>query len=116
MYHAILSVSDVLTAVDFYVDRLGFWLAFSEGTPPRFAAVNLGKVQLFLERGTPAPGGCALYFIVGNADELCALHESRGVEIVVPPGDRAYGLRDYTALDGAGYRLTFGHRLRPESA
>lgn len=98
------------------MNRLGFWLAYSEGTPPTFAGVNLGKVQLFLEHGTPSPGGCALSFVVGNADELCALHKSRGVEIIEPPDDRSYRLRDYTVLDESGYRLTFGHRLRPGSS
>jgi hypothetical protein len=115
-YHAILAVSDVRMAVDFYVNRLGFWLAFSEGTPPTFAGRESGKGPAVSRAWNTESGCCALYFVVGNADELCALHKSRGVEIIELPGDRSYHLRDYTVLDESGYRLTFGHRLRPGSS
>ena len=110
-HHAILSVSDVQAAADYYVEKLGFTLAFTEGQPPTFAGVNLGHVQIFLQKGTPAPQGCSVYFVVGNADELCAFHSANGVEIVVPAEDRVYGLRDYSVRDLSGYYLTFGHRL-----
>ena len=73
--------------------------------------MNLGEVQIFLEQGTPSPQGCSVYFVVGDADELYAFHRANGVEIVEPPGDRAYGFRDYTVRDLHGYRLTFGHHL-----
>jgi predicted enzyme related to lactoylglutathione lyase len=107
--HAILAVSDVRSAIDFYTNRLGFWLAFAEGDPPTFAGLNLGSVQLFLERGTPSPQGCSVYFVIDDADALHRFHESSGIEILEPPGDRPYGLRDYTVRDSSGYRLAFGH-------
>jgi hypothetical protein len=34
-----------------------------------------------------------------------------GVDIVVTPDDRDYGLRDYSVRDLHGYRLTFGHYI-----
>lgn len=111
-YHAILSVPDVRDAVEFYTTKLGFWLAFAEGNPPNFAGINLGQVQMFLEQGTPSPEGCAVYFVVNDADNLHQLHRSSGVQIVETLGDRAYRLRDYTVRDPYGYRLTFGHRLQ----
>lgn len=110
-YHATLAVSDVRSAIDFYTTKLGFWLAFAEGDPPHFAGVNLGRVQMFLEHGTPSPQGCSVYFVVSDADKLHRFHQSSGVEIIEPPGDRPYGLRDYTVRDGCGYRLSFGHHL-----
>ena len=110
-HHAILSVGDVRAAADFYAAKLGFTVAFTEGDPPTFAGVNLGRVQIFLSRGTPAPQGCSVYFVVGDADALHDFHAAGGVDVAVPPGDRPYGLRDYTVRDLDGYRLTFGHRL-----
>lgn len=108
--HAILAVSDVRGAVEYYTTKLGFWLAFAEGDPPIFAGVNLGSVQLFLESGSPCPQGCSVYFVIDDADVLYRFHESSGVEILDgPPRDRSYGLRDYTVKDCCGYRLTFGH-------
>jgi catechol 2,3-dioxygenase-like lactoylglutathione lyase family enzyme len=110
-YHAIFAVSDVRTAIEFYTTKLGFWLAFAEGDPPTFAGVNIGHVQLFLEKGTPNPQGCAAYFVVSDADALYQFHLSNEVEILQPIEDRPYHLRDYTVSDADGYRLTFGHQL-----
>jgi catechol 2,3-dioxygenase-like lactoylglutathione lyase family enzyme len=111
-HHACLAVRDVGAAVEFYTTKLGFWSPFMEGDPPAFAGVNLGDVQIFLQRGTPSPDGCSVYFVVGDADELCAFHRSNGVAIALEPDDRPYHLRDYSVRDLDGYYLTFGHRLQ----
>jgi len=108
-HHAALVVTDVLAAVEFYTTKLGFSLGFTWGDPTSFAGVNLDQVQLFLEQGTPNPEGCSVNFVVGDADELYEFQRVNGVEVVVPPGDRPYGLRDYTVRDLHGYRLGFGH-------
>src|SRR4029453_4112231 len=97
--------------VEFYTTKLGFRSAFVEGEPPSFAGVNLSRVQIFLQRGTPSPKGCSVYFVVDDADELHDFHRAQGVEITQPLGERPYGLRDYTARDLHGYHLSFGHRL-----
>ena len=80
------------------------------------AGVNLGNVQIFLEQGTPNPKGCSVYFVVGDADELYEFHRANGVEIVAPPEDQPYGIRDYTVRDLYGYQLSFGHRLLADAA
>jgi catechol 2,3-dioxygenase-like lactoylglutathione lyase family enzyme len=109
--HAALCVSDVPAAVDFYTNKLGFRLGFTWGEPPSMAGVNLGNVQMFLERGEPNPRGCSVYFVVGNADELYNFQRANGVDIVAVPEDRPYGLRDYRVRDLHGYELGFGHHL-----
>jgi catechol 2,3-dioxygenase-like lactoylglutathione lyase family enzyme len=111
MHHTTLVVSDVDEAVDFYVQHLGFKTDFVEEDPAIFAGVSLGRVQIFLERGTPNPAGVSVYFVVGDADELHDFHKGKGVEITDPPQDRPYELRDYGVLDLYGYRLRFGHHL-----
>jgi catechol 2,3-dioxygenase-like lactoylglutathione lyase family enzyme len=111
-FHAALRVADLSAAVEFYTTRLGFLHAFSWGEPPTMAGVNIGETQIFLERGAPAPQGCSLYFVVGNADQLYEFHRAHHVEVLETLGDRAWGLRDYTVHDLDGYALTFGHRLQ----
>jgi catechol 2,3-dioxygenase-like lactoylglutathione lyase family enzyme len=121
--HASLAVTDILAAVEFYTNKLGFKLAFTWGDPPTFAGVNLGQVQIFLEQGEPNPKGCAVYFVLGEADgiygrgtdELYEFHLANGVEIVHPPVDQPYGIRDYRVRDLHGYVLGFGHR-QPHAA
>lgn len=109
--HAGLAVADIATAVEFYIHKLGFKLGFTWGNPPTFAGVNLDKVQMFLQKGTPDPKGCAVYFLVGDADRLYEFHRAQGAEIAQEIGDRDYGIRDYVVRDLHGYYLSFGHRL-----
>jgi catechol 2,3-dioxygenase-like lactoylglutathione lyase family enzyme len=111
--HAGLAVDDLPAAIAYYVEKLGFQHAFSWGDPPTFAGVNLGKVQIFLAKGTPSPSPetGAVYFIVGDADELYEFHRANGVEIVQGIDDRSYGIRDYVLRDLNGYHLVFGHHL-----
>lgn len=109
--HPVLPVRDVAAAVDFYTKQLGFFLAFAEGDPPHFAGVNLGHVQLFLRLGEPNPKGCAVFFLVDNADDLYELQRGNGVEVMHPPVDQPYGIRDYRVRDLHGYELAFGHHL-----
>ena len=111
MQHPALPVRDVAAAVEFYTQRLGFKLGFTFGDPPSIAGVSLGNVQVFLEQGTPNPAGCGVYFVVGDADELYEFQRRSGVEVVEPPGDRHYGLRDYRVRDLHGYSLSFGHNI-----
>lgn len=110
-HHASLSVGDVLAAAEFYTAKLGFRLGFTWGDPPTIAGVNLDHVQIFLEQGTPNPSGCSVYFVVGDADELYEFQRANGVEIVDPPADRPWGIRDYRVRDLNGYVLIFGHPL-----
>ena len=109
--HAVLAVSDILAAVDFYTTKLGFKLGFTWGDPPTFAGVNLGKVQMFLQKGTPDPKGCSVTFLVGDADQLYEFHRANGVEVAEEIADREYGIRDYAVRDLHGYYLSFGHHL-----
>src|SRR5688500_11972920 len=109
--HPSLAVEDVAAAAEFYTKKLGFSQSFTWGEPPAMAGVNLGNVQIFLEKGTPSPKGLSVYFVVGNADELYEFHRANGVDVVQPPGYREYGIRDYTVRDLHGYHLGFGHQL-----
>ena len=110
-HHATLSVGDVQASAEFYATKLGFILAFTAGDPPTFAGVNLDCVQIFLTKGQPAPPACSVYFVVDDADQLCAWHRSSGIEIVEPLRDQPYRLREYAVRDLDGYYLYFGHRL-----
>jgi catechol 2,3-dioxygenase-like lactoylglutathione lyase family enzyme len=110
-HHAGLAVSDVPAAVDFYTTKLGFRIGFTWGEPVTFAGLDLDRVQIFLQQGTPSPGGSTVYFRVGDADELYEFHRRNGVDVAAPIDDREYGLRDYTIRDAAGYLLTFGHSI-----
>jgi len=109
--HAGLAVIDIPAAIEFYTKRLGFEKGFTWGDPPTFAGMNLGKVQIFLQKGTPDPKGCCVYFLVDDADALYEFHHAQGIEVAQEIGDREYGIRDYVVRDLNGYYLSFGHHL-----
>jgi uncharacterized glyoxalase superfamily protein PhnB len=109
--HPTFLVNDVLAAADYYVSKLAFRRGSSWGDPPTMIGVNLGGVSMHLAQGTPSPNGCSVYFVIGDADELYEFQRANGAEIVAPPEDRPYGLRDYRVRDQDGYELGFGHRL-----
>ena len=81
-HHATLSVSDVRAAADFYANKFGFTVAFTQGEPPTFAGVNLGHTQIFLNKGTPAPQGCSVYFVGDDAAEQLDSRACRRVSAV----------------------------------
>ncbi|HJU72587.1 MAG TPA: VOC family protein [Gemmatimonadaceae bacterium] len=110
-HHTGIYMTDIMTAVAFYRDKLGFTVGFTWGEPTSMAGMNLDKIQIFLEQGTPDPKGCNLYFVVGDADELYEFQRANGVEILQPPTDQHYGLRDFAVKDLHGYVLSFGHYI-----
>jgi hypothetical protein len=74
--------------------------------------VNLDKTQIFLDQNYPPnPTGCCLFFNVDDVDALHAFHQSTGVEIAQPIGDRPWRIRDYTVYDLNGYHIVFGQHL-----
>ena len=110
-HHVTLPVPDIREAVDFYTTKLGFRLGFFWEDPPTFAGVLLDHTQIFFSRGTPSPQGTTVFFDVGDADELFEFHRANGLEVVEPPGDREYGIRDYMIRDRYGNYLGFGHPI-----
>src|SRR3954462_376868 len=104
---ATLAAADVAAPIDVYTTKLGFTLAFVwGGEPPTFAGLNLGDVQIFLQKGKPEKHIASVVFAVGNADELFDYHRANGVTVVEPIADREYGIRDYMVQDNNGHYLT----------
>jgi GNAT superfamily N-acetyltransferase/catechol 2,3-dioxygenase-like lactoylglutathione lyase family enzyme len=108
---AILAVADVPAAVRFYRDKLGFTGEWLWGDPPSFGGVSWGKVGIMFclqpDLAARVEGHQHAFFVRG-IDRLHELHRARGVEVVSPPEDKPWGLREYTVRDPNGYRLRFG--------
>jgi len=104
-----LRVRDVARAIDFYTSALGFRVGFKWGEPLRFAGMNFGEVQLFLQQGDVGSVPAQVYFVVDDADALHEYQARQGARVLRPPADQEYELRDYTVADLDGNELTFGH-------
>ena len=105
-HHPTYQVSDVNATIDFYTNKLGFTLGFTWGEGPHMAGLNLGEVSIHVIRGKPNPEGHEVYFIVGDADELFEFQKNNGVEVLLPPTDQIYEIRDYRVREAAQIYLS----------
>jgi catechol 2,3-dioxygenase-like lactoylglutathione lyase family enzyme len=107
-----LSVRDLARSVTFY-RVLGFDLLREE---KRFAVLAWEGHHLFLQQGDhlPEPPATAVINVrvmVPDVDQIWQRLTELGPRIIVPIGDRRYGLRDFTIVDPDGYELRFATRL-----
>jgi uncharacterized glyoxalase superfamily protein PhnB len=118
-----LVISDALPAIKaFYVDRIGARTVFDF---PEYLQVRFGDddgdPELAFMRTTGAPQlgpqeafagkGIIVSILVENADTHHRALVERGVAIELPPSDKPWGWRSFTARDPSGVVLDFFHAL-----
>ncbi|BCA56927.1 glyoxalase [Nitrospira sp. KM1] len=107
----ILTVRDITKAKSFFVHNLGFTLDFDWGAPPTYAGLHRDAVCIHLiqEGASRQKAGTGNITILSNeVDELFIQCQRNGVDIVVPPEDRPYGLRDFAFRDPDGNVINVG--------
>jgi catechol 2,3-dioxygenase-like lactoylglutathione lyase family enzyme len=127
------AVTDLGASTTWYREALGFELVGqipgSPGSEPHGVASHLRWTRgadLFLIADDPeSPAalpderrglGVTLTFgmVEGSVDELAARAQAHGAEVLLPPVDRPWNVREVLILDPDGYRLLFTQRLDPE--
>ena len=113
-------VADVVKAAAYYADALGFTVPRMWGEPPHFCiAIRDGLEVMLNQVGDAASvhpnavqdGRLDAYFVVDDADALFAEYEAKRADLVCPPQDQLYGMRDFTVRDLDGHLMAFGHDL-----
>ena len=112
----IFAVHDIAKSMAFYVEHLGFEVDFVYGDPEFYAGLIKDDVELHLIAETSpnakqSAGNGYLSILTDEVDELCRKLIAANIEIVVPPGDRDYGLRDFNIQDPDGNVLILGAPL-----
>jgi len=107
-----IHVPDVRVTVDWYVD-IGFKIVDTYddgGDGLSFAILELGNSEvMFNQGGQPSEQRrreVDLYIYTENVDELFDRLKDR-VEIVEPPHDQFYGMREFIIRDINGFWITF---------
>ncbi len=107
----ILYVRDFAEAMEYYTKKLLFRKLWDWGDPPGFGAVKLGQVEIFFcLKGQGQPGTWLSIFM----DEVDAYHEriaSLGADIVQPPRDMPWGMREMEVRDPNQHIIRFGHGI-----
>ena len=109
-------VVDLNSSVEYYRDRFGFSLDWSEDGIG-LAGISRGSCRLFLAnaeyrsyRGNSAP--IVIWLNLDSVDEVNELHSDwsgRGATITSAPETKPYGLHEFTAsdLDGNQFRVFY---------
>jgi predicted enzyme related to lactoylglutathione lyase len=113
---SVLAVQDLGRATRFYVDVLG--LSEDAIRSPGWSFLSRDHFHLMLgECRDEIPAGATgnhswyVHLLVDDVDTYHAEVQSRGADIISPPTDRAYGLREFIILTPDGHRLVIGQSL-----
>lgn len=104
-------VSDVATSLAHYRDALGFDVTFQYGGPTFYVCLCRDEVALHLLAANKTQrfaGNGGLCIFVRDVDAVHAELVKRGANIVKPPQNYDYGMRDFDVLDLDGNQLIFG--------
>jgi catechol 2,3-dioxygenase-like lactoylglutathione lyase family enzyme len=103
-----IPVADVEQALSFYMESLGFQLAWKWGNPPTHASVCRDSISLDLIASPPERRGTAMAYVqLSGVDAYFSELKSRQADSS-EVGDRPYGMRDFEVVDPDGNRLAFG--------
>jgi len=105
----VFHVSDVEASIAFYCNVLGFAEDFRVGT---YVGVKLDGFRLHLSQSDGRVGGGTVYAFCDGVDAYFADRVAgKAVDLVQPPADAPYGMRDFIIRDLDGNQLSFGQDL-----
>ena len=110
----ILGTRDILRAIDFYTQRLGFTLAFrDQGEPQNYVVYRRDAVALHMQfQYEHEMGTIRQRFLVEDPDALFAEFERRGLACTAAgPRDTPWGTREFALYDPDRNALTFYRQL-----
>lgn len=120
-----LLVRDVKRAAAYYSDVLGFAVRGFWGDPPMFAITDRDNISVMLRQvkanetfqANATLEDCLdAYFSVNDADALYAEYLGKGADLVCPPEDQPYMMREFQVRDPDGHVLVFAHDLESRGA
>ncbi len=112
----VFPVDDVVAAIEFYVDVLGFKKEFQwpdDTTEPTYAGVVRGTVQIHIARSdvaNPRPDTIKVSNLNVFVEGIHALYEefvNNGAAIDGPPTKQPYGMTIFNVTDTYGHQLCF---------
>lgn len=116
--HPLLGTHDLERALAFYIEDLGFELAFRDPSAPgNYAGVRREGVDLHIQwQDEHEMSTSRLRFYVEDPDQLSREYEQRAVRIDNPLTSTPWGTREFALYDPDGNALTFYRDLRDEES
>lgn len=107
----ILYVRDFAEAMSYYTEKLLFRKVFAWGDPREFGGVCLGNVKIFLCPGGQGQPGTWLSIFMDDIDAYHERIKKLGAEIIEPPNDKPWGVREMNVRDPNQHVIRFGHYI-----
>jgi uncharacterized glyoxalase superfamily protein PhnB len=114
----VLAVDDLARDLSYYVEQLGFTVAWKWGEPAVRAGVARDGLELQLVSDQRFAPACSsrVYFSVRGVDAYYAQCLAGGATIELPLDDRPFGMRDFRVVDRSGNVLGFGEATAQDTA
>jgi catechol 2,3-dioxygenase-like lactoylglutathione lyase family enzyme len=113
--HPIIGTRDINRAIEFYVQRLGFQLAFGDKTdPPNYVGFRRDAVEIHMQfQFEHEMSRIRLRFLVDDPDALFDEYQQRGVECSASGiRDTPWATREFALYDMDRNALTFYRHLK----
>ena len=104
----ILYSSDVRRSIQYYTEVLGFDRHWTWDDTPSFGSVSKDHVQVFFCKDGQGHPGTWMSIMVNDIDGLHERIVSKGGEVVSPPENKEWGLREMLVKDPDGHFIRFG--------
>ncbi len=111
---AVFQVSDLERSLVFYTEMLGFEKDFVVGSPPFYAGLKRGAVELHLSSSSQSAvrlGQGSVYLFCDVVDSFYRDVTQRGATVTSPLDSHDYGMRDFQIKDPDGNLIGFGAPL-----
>jgi uncharacterized glyoxalase superfamily protein PhnB len=121
----VLLVKDVVKAAAYYTDKLGFTVERFWSQPPTFTIARRDGVSIMLNQvgagdafrpNGEYDGRFSIYIATSDADALHAEFQANGADIICPPEDQPYLMREFQVRDLDGHLLGCGHDISNRGA
>ena len=104
----VLHVRDVQSAVRYYRDVLGFVSDFGDES---YGVVWRDNSAIHFVKSDRGPSGVHVFQWVRDVDACYKEVVNRGANVTVEPGDRPYGVRDFSIQDPYDISIIFGQNI-----
>jgi predicted enzyme related to lactoylglutathione lyase len=107
----IFYVRDFDEAMRYYTEKLLFRKLWDWGEPPTFGAVALDKVEIFFCEGGQGNPGTWLSIFMEDVDWYFERIKALGAEVIEPPENYPWGMREMRVRDPNQHVIRFGHGI-----
>ena len=109
----VLNVKSVEKSIEYYTTVLGFekhW-DWPEGPNKTFASITNGKAEIFLCEGAQGSPGTWICYHLEDVDALYKVYVEKKADIMRPPKDEPWGMREMFVRDPDGHVLRIGQGI-----